>query len=196
MLDQPANFPADPLSNVINMASSQSITIHRHLSESSRVWFLHSCDCATDQTDPIDDDQYTTEELQQLNNNQFVSSKKSNKKCKSCKKSFAPNPTPVISPATWFHAFRTPTQGQNIHDFPQTLSFRDISTNEMVEFELGFISFTSYSTQSFGHVTSVHNIDGTLRYYNGMQNHGELQNIPVNIMSDKFEMDQVYYFRK
>jgi hypothetical protein len=29
-----------------------------------------------------------------------------------------------------------------------------------------------------------------------MQNHGDLQNIPANIMSDKFEMDQVYYFWK
>jgi hypothetical protein len=66
----------------------------------------------------------------------------------------------------------------------------------MVDFELGFITFTSYSTQSFGHQTSVHNIDGTLHYYNGKQNHGELQNIPANIMSDKFEMGQVYYFHK
>jgi hypothetical protein len=198
MLDQPSHFPylPSPLSNVINMASSPAITIHRHLSESSRVWFLHSCACATDQTDPIDSDEYTTMDLQQLHNNQYVSSKKSNKKCKSCKKTFAPNPTPVISPATWFHAFRTPTNGQNIHDFPQTLSFRDITTNEMVDFELGFITFTSYSTQSFGHQTSVHNIDGTLRYYNGMQNQGKLQNIPAIIMSEKFEMGEVYYFRK
>ena len=71
-----------------------------------------------------------------------------------------------------------------------------IYNNEMVEFELGFISFTAYQTQAFGHQTSVHNIDGTLRYYNGMQNDGDLQNIPANIMTDKFEMDQVYYFRK
>jgi hypothetical protein len=177
------------------MASSPAITIHDHLSDSSRVWFLHSCACANDQTDLIDNDEYTTTDLQQLNNNQYVSSKKSNKKCKSCKKPFAPNPTPVISPATWFHAFRL-LQGQNIHDLPQSLSFRDITTNEMVEFELGFISFTAYQTQAFGHQTSVHNIDGTLRYYNGMQNDGDLQNIPANIMTDKFEMDQVYYFRK
>ena len=195
LLDRPANFPADPVDNVINMASSPAITIHDHLSDSSRVWFLHSCACANDQTDLIDNDEYTTTDLQQLNNNQYVSSKKSNKKCKSCKKPFAPNPTPVISPATWFHAFRL-LQGQNIHDLPQSLFFRDITTNEMVEFELGFISFTAYQTQAFGHQTSVHNIDGTLRYYNGMQNDGDLQNIPANIMTDKFEMDQVYYFRK
>jgi hypothetical protein len=66
----------------------------------------------------------------------------------------------------------------------------------MVDFELGFITFTSYSTQSFGHQTSVHNIDGTLRYYNGMENQGKLQNIPAIIMSEKFEMGEVYYFRK
>ena len=198
LLDNPADFPVDPKTGVINMASVEDVTVHGPLSNSSLIWFLHDCQCTQNQAMPIDEavSTYNANRLHSINNNQFVSNKNS-KTCKICKVNFTSRQTPVITPATWFHSFPTDTYDQVLEDYPLTMNFRDITTGNLVEFELGFFTYSTRVQANMGHVISVHNIDGTFRFYNGMQNYGRLQNLPTDLNTGvKYEMNFVTYFRK
>jgi len=185
-------------SNVISMAGSASTTVVRPLQDSSLLWFLHQCRCPRDSADLVEQDTFSAEDLRKINDNTY-DSKKSTKKCKKCGELFNSNNRPLVAPTTWVHHFHTHPDNQDIHAYPRSLTFTDITTGDPVFFELGFITFTSAVTTTLRHQTSVHligGVNGIFRYYNGMTKFGELQDIPSDIKSSKYEMTYVVYFRK
>lgn len=184
----------------VNMAGAEGVNVLAPLRDSSNIWFIHSCQCERDSADADENQIWSAQNLHNLNSNTY-DTHKSKKKCKKCKSQFNSNQRAAVSPATWFHSFQTPFEA-NFSDYPRTLEFVDLLTQRPVYFDVGYFTFVTRDVSQVSgelppvsHQVSVHHIGNNYQFYDGMQRHGDYQDIPENL-KDLNIMTGVIYFRR
>lgn len=167
---------------VINMASTMDVTVFQPLSDSSLLWFVHSCSCR-ESVDPASRFPLVyAEEIQKVVDGVFDSDK-SKKKCKQCQTTFNSRHRPFVAQTTWFIHFpignpQTFSHLTLLSDIPEIITLPELRTGNEIDFQLGFISYTHYHANlrvPYGHTTSVHLIGRNFYEYDGMERGGDLR---------------------
>jgi hypothetical protein len=167
---------------------------------SGRFYIIYGCACGQ-RTLPGQKRKFTAQDIKHLddmsNNPLTTEFDKNPKKCKSCKSKFAAA-RGMVSRATWFLRFPV-IHTENVLDFPTTIRMRQIETNRWEYYDLGFFQFSSTTQQAgMNHVTSLHYVNGELRYYDSMLNNGAtmpLTDDPSRLNANRW-LQYVYYFRR
>jgi len=207
----------------INIAGSETSSIVLPMANSSQIWIAHHCNCANTESRllRVEDDNGIVWSANTIGWFQSISfpntprTDATNMECDQCLSNYRAV-RGFVSESTWHHNFylREENQQDSLFDFdsyPRTLVFEELVTGNTVYFDLGFFSISTpfrmipvsnpRPGQSRFHVplqhqTSVHFIEGQgWRYYDGMQNGGQLQDLP-DLSSKTHDVKSVTYFRR
>jgi hypothetical protein len=198
-----SNFPT--VNQVIDVAGAERFNVIKALTDSSIMFFVHNCHCPQETYSSSSATEefsltWNSARLRRLSGqtNEGKSTRKSEKKCKECHSEFIYQ-RGLVPASTWFHSFDLSRQEDHTN-LPTTIEMFDFHTNELVNFDVGYISYSidTGMTTAFGmlnHQVSLHYINNEWRFYDGMVANGALQNIPRHFMT-KYQISSITYFRR
>jgi hypothetical protein len=138
---------------------------------------------------------WSPDELKNLNG---LKTPKEKKRCKACKDNFVYQAA-LVYDSTFFHAFAVHKSTVNITEYPLTLQFPTMGSNDkIVTFNLGYFSMSSKNSNPRGmtHHVSIHYIPTLgFKFYDGMKNNGDLFALPYNY-EKIYVFSAAVYFRK
>ena len=191
---------------VVNMAGSHKSSVFAPLSDSSLMWFVHTCYCR-ESADPSDRfETVLAADIGKLVSGEY-DTRKSKLKCKACEVPFNSRHRPLVSPSTWFVHFpadhddgRSGRPIFRLREIPTIIRLPELRTGREIEFELGFVAYGTIGSprNPLTHATSIHWIDNNYFMYDGMISDGALRFLedgkepPASMGQSEYVM----YFRK
>jgi len=188
----------------VNMAGGHLTSVLTPLSDSSLMWFVHSCDCRESADPSSRFSQVVAADIWKVTTGVY-DTPKSKLKCRACQEPFDSHHRPLVAPSTWFVHFPV-WDGQNarppfeLSDLPTILYLTELRTGNEITFQLGYVGYATSGTprNPLTHVTSIHYIGRDYYWYDGMVDSGTLhqmedayQEAPAHMGDPQY----VVYFR-
>jgi len=188
----------------VNMAGGHLTSALTPLSDSSLMWFVHSCDCRESADPSSRFSQVVAADIWKVTTGVY-DTPKSKLKCRACQEPFDSHHRPLVAPSTWFVHFPV-WDGQNarppfeLSDLPTIMYLPELRTGNEITFQLGYVGYATSGTprNPLTHATSVHYIGRDYYWYDGMVDSGTL-----HLMEDAYQEapahmgdpEYVVYFR-